>query len=302
MLKVKLRNIVIIALLITILAAVFVSDRLDRGQGFHYSNKVAVLEYHHIAPQASDYTLTPNAFEQHLKILKANHYQVISMQQFIGFLNGENSVPPDAVVITFDDGYESFYQYAYPLLLKYGMTATNFVIVNYIGTNPGISFLTWDEIITMKKEGFSFYSHTFNSHDFVTGRDGKLVDPLTNPIYLSSLNRMETEAEYEQRVTVDLAEADRVLQDRIGTQDRLLCVPHGRYNSTLLRLSSKENISYIFTGQDGMNTTGANLIYRINVGSSTPLKLIQKLNDEMTLLGNIKIVLKNFIQSRRMSE
>ncbi len=67
------------------------------------------------------------------------------MQQFIAFLNGKNTVPPDAVVLTFDDGYQSFYKYAYPALKDQDMTATNFIIVDYLGTNPGTPFLNWDE-------------------------------------------------------------------------------------------------------------------------------------------------------------
>lgn len=123
-----------------ILTYALINDTLKTSEGYHFSNRVAVLEYHHIDPQASEYTLTPDAFKQHLEVLKANHYHVISMQEFIGFLNGQRSVPPDAVVITFDDGYESFYKYAYPLLKEENMVATNFIIVSYLETNPGIPF------------------------------------------------------------------------------------------------------------------------------------------------------------------
>jgi biofilm PGA synthesis lipoprotein PgaB len=279
-----------------------IGDGLSSRGGYHYSNRVAVLEYHHIDPRASDYTLTPETFEKHLELLQANHYHVISMQEFIGFLQGRLSVPPDAVVITFDDGYESFYRYAYPILKKHGMVATNFLIISYLGKNPGIPFLTWDEIRTMKQDGFSFYSHTYNAHDFVAGRNGKSVDPLTDPIFLKESGRMETEEEYRQRVEEDLTKADDVLESQLGTQDKLLCLPHGRYNQTLLELSEEAGISYIFTGQDGLNGRGDKLIRRINAGAASPAKLMQKLNDETTLTGNLKIVLKNFIQSNRMSE
>lgn len=286
-----------------ILTYALINDTLKTNEGYHFSNRVAVLEYHHIDPQASDYTLTPDAFTQHLEVLKANHYHVISMQEFIGFLNGQRSVPPDAVVITFDDGYESFYKYAYPLLKEENMVATNFIIVSYLETNPGIPFLKWNEIKQMKNDGFSFYSHTDHSHDFATGNNGKLVDPLTEPIYLQDKNRMESEEEYKQRVKADLTQADQNIQDKLGTQDKLFCLPHGRYNKALLDLGSQVGIQYFFTGIDGLNTSGTKLIKRINAGSAkvSPEKLLSKLNDETSVAGKIKITLKNLIVSGRTS-
>jgi biofilm PGA synthesis lipoprotein PgaB len=182
------------------------------------------------------------------------------------------------------------------------MVATNFVIVSYLGTNPGIPFLSWDEIMTTRRDGFSFYSHTYRAHDFAAGQNGTTVDPLTDPIYIASLGRMETDAEYEHRVAADLNKANEILQSKLGVQDKLFCLPHGRYNQTLLKLSNQAGISYIFTGQDGLNGPGRQLVRRLNVGSATPSKFIQKLNDETTVFGNAKIVLKNLIQSNRMSE
>lgn len=155
-------------LLIVMLVAGFIcsaiSDGIQPGGGYHYSGKVAVLEYHDLDPQASTYTITPDMFRQHLEKLKENHYNIISMKQFLDFEQGRDSVPSDAVLLTFDDGYESFYKYAYPILKSMGLTATNFLIVSYLGTNPGISFLNWNEIEAMNRDGFSFYSHTYNSH------------------------------------------------------------------------------------------------------------------------------------------
>jgi biofilm PGA synthesis lipoprotein PgaB len=292
----------LILLAIIIVTSLLIQNRL-RGEGYHYSNQVAVLEYHHIDPQASSYTITPDTFKQHLDALLANHYQVISMNEYIEFLKGKHSVPPDAVVITFDDGYESFYQYAYPVLKDHHMVASNFIIVGDLETNPGIPFLKWNEIEEMYHQGFTFYSHTYKAHDFVEDSGGKLVDPLTNPIYLKDKNRTETEEEYEQRVKADLEQANQIIESKLGAQERLLCFPHGRYNQTLLKLGNETGIQYFFTGIDGLNAQGTTLIKRINAGADNVNadKLMNKLNDETTLLGKLKISLKNYITSRRTS-
>jgi len=272
--------------------------------GYHYNNRVAVLEYHHIDPVASDYTITPQMFKDHLEALKKNHYQVIPMKQFIDFLNGKGTVPPNAVVLTFDDGYESFYNYAYPILKEEQMSATNFLIVSYVGTNPGTPFLNWNEIQRMQADGFTFYSHTYNAHDFAADQNGNPVAPLTNPIYLKDKNRMETEAEYRQRVTSDLAEAEQVIQQKLGNQDKLFCFPHGRYNQDLLGIGDALGYKYYFTGLDGLNTAGTKLIKRVNVGTAKvkASSLPRILKGETTVIGNLRILLKNMVVTQRTSE
>jgi biofilm PGA synthesis lipoprotein PgaB len=284
-----------IGLAALLLVVSLVSDGMSNARGYHYSNRVAVLEYHHIDPTASEYTVTPEMFRQHLQALKANHYHVISMEQFIQFLKGRGKVPPDAVALTFDDGYESFYRYAYPILKKENMVATNFIIVSYLGTNPGIPFLSWNEIVTMKKDGFSFYSHTYRQHDFAADRNGKRLYPLTGPLYLADKQRMETGHEYEQRVKTDLAKADAIIQSKLGPQEKLFCFPHGRFSKPLLRLGNEEGISYFFSGIDGLNAPGTRLIKRVQAGSAkvSAKKLMNKLRDETTVPGKLKIIVKN---------
>jgi biofilm PGA synthesis lipoprotein PgaB len=286
----------IISILVIFILAI-INDGLKTTQGYHYSGKVAVLEYHNIDPIASDYTITPETFKLHLEALKANHYNVISMQDFIAFQEGQYSVPPDAVVITFDDGYDSFYRYAYPILKEQGMFATNFIIVKYLNTNPGIPFLNWDQIQQMALDGFSFFSHTYNTHDFVNNAKGKSIDPLTNPIYLKEKDRTENEKEYETRILADLKKADQMIEFKLGSQPKLLCFPHGRYTKKLIQLGQQVGIQYFFSGIDDLNTPGNKLIKRINAGSAnvTSEKLLHKLKDETTVIGKLKITFKNFI-------
>jgi poly-beta-1,6-N-acetyl-D-glucosamine N-deacetylase len=246
----------------------------------NYYDKVAILTYHHIAPEESNYTISPERFRSHLQALKVNHYNVISVEDFIGFLQNKKRVPPNAVVITFDDGYESFYQYAYPELKKQKMTATNFLIVNNIN-NPFLkpSFLKWNEIIEMKKEGFSFYSHTFNSHSFVIDPNGKQVATLTNHLYKKSEHRMENEEEYKQRILNDLDMADRVLKEKLGNPINLLCFPYGIYSKEVIKLGEQVGIQYFFTGREGFNSRNEKEIKRITVGSPniTATVLLKKL-------------------------
>ncbi|MFD0681969.1 MULTISPECIES: polysaccharide deacetylase family protein [unclassified Paenibacillus] len=261
----------------------------------HYKNQAAVLEYHDIDPHESEYSISPERFELHLKALKENHYNVVSMEDFSYFLKKEKELPPNAVVITFDDGYESFYKYAYPILTKEKMMATMFLIVGYVGKPP---FMTWEQITTMKQQGYSFYSHTYNAHNPVMGAKGRQVTPLTEPIFLTDQKRVETEEEYIARIKNDISKANQICGEKIGNQLKLLCFPHGKYTDQLIKLAKEEGIDYFITGNDGLNSPGDTQIKRIIAGAPyvTPDKLINKMNQEPTIVGKIKRTVKKLIQ------
>jgi peptidoglycan/xylan/chitin deacetylase (PgdA/CDA1 family) len=245
----------------------------------HYKDKVAVITYHNIDETESAYTISPERFHLEMQALKDNGYNVVSVEDFIQFLQNKKPIPQNAVVITFDDGYKSVYTYAFPELKKQGFTATTFLIVHYQQSyNPALLFLSWDQIKEMKNAGFSFYSHTFNLHDPEVGEKGKLVQPLTHRIFIKK--RLETEAEYEKKVRDDLSLADNLLKEQLGNQFNLICFPHGEYNQKVLDISQKIGIHYFFTGFEGINMHTSTLIKRINVGSPyiSPEQLIKKLN------------------------
>ncbi|MCS7463352.1 polysaccharide deacetylase family protein [Paenibacillus doosanensis] len=290
------KRIIVIGLIIVI-CAFFLLNRSGSGDD-HFRNQVAVLTYHHIDPVESEYTISPERFREHLLALTASHYEVISAEELVRFINEGTPVPPNAVVITFDDGYESYYRYAYPELKQQGMTATNFLIVRSVGDREAETpFLTWDEIKLMHKDGFSFYSHTYDSHGFNVNEKGKQVSPLTNRIWLEGEQRMETQEEYETRVKADLSQAENALREQLGNTLSMLCLPHGRYSQTLVKLSSQVGIDTIFTGDYGLNSVGDHLVKRVTAGVPTlsGQGLIDKINKETTLLGKGEDLLKNLI-------
>jgi biofilm PGA synthesis lipoprotein PgaB len=223
--------------------------------------------YHDFDNKEADITISPQKFCSHLEMLRDHHYHVVSMPDFIRFLAGEGKLPPNAVVVTSDDGYESFYQYAYPILKKLGYTATVFPIVSRIGTaNHGSAYLTWEQMKEMKRNGFSFISHSYKLHALAPDAKGVPVSPLAHPVWLKAENRMETEQEYENKVTADLTKAMQLLKDRLGETFPALCLPHGESSPSLLQLAARLGIRYIFTTEPGINHPGDTQIKRINAG------------------------------------
>lgn len=237
-------------------------------QKVHYTDKVIVLTYHHIDEKENGITISPKRFKSHMQRLKKEDYNVISMEHFIHFMKNEAQVPQNAVLITFDDGYESFYTHAYPELLSLGFHATKFIVVDSID-HPKAPRLTWDQMREMKQNGMSFYSHTYDHHDKAkAGSSNALMPMLTNPIYLEAEKRLETETEYLKRIKHDLITAENRIEEELGPQYRLLAFPFGAYNETVIRVGKELGIELFFTTKEGINSKGSNEIFRVHAGAA----------------------------------
>ena len=174
-----------------------------------------ILTYHKIGPKF-DLGLTHqslNQFYAQLKTLGEEGFSAVSLKQLSGFQEGLNE---KKFAITFDDGYENIYTFAFPVLLELGFTATVFMVTGFAGKynswdfnfgRKGFKHLTWEQIREMAKYGISFGSHTVN-HPDLTKLDRKYV-------------------EYELRSSKE------TLEDKLGQKVRFLSYPFGKYDSSV---------------------------------------------------------------------
>ncbi|WP_274648804.1 polysaccharide deacetylase family protein [Paenibacillus humicola] len=246
---------------------------IDQPQGVYYKKRVLVLMYHEVEPKPSDPSALPaEKLERQLELMKANNFHWITMDQYRNFVLHGDPVPNNAVLMTFDDGYESFYQYAYPILRKYGVPATSFLIVGTVGNprHPGVPKLNWDQVKEMSKHGISFYNHSYDSHLYEpTDAKGRhLIPALTGRIYLKDKGRRETEKEYEQRVTADLEKANAVLERELGAQNHVLAFPYGAFSKPLLDICAKLGIDVTLTVKEGLDKPGQRNGFRLNAGGT----------------------------------
>ncbi|WP_284236942.1 polysaccharide deacetylase family protein [Paenibacillus glycanilyticus] len=238
----------------------------------HYKNKVIVLMYHHIDEKESGATISPSRFGTHMKLLKENGYNVISVDQFAQFMEHKAKVPDNAVVITFDDGYESFDQYAVPILNKYDFVATHFVIGSSSDNqNVHTKHLTWDTMRKLKAEGYSFYSHTYDQHGYAPlDKRGKKTGPkLSNPIYLPDKGRVETKKEYLTRVGNDAQFMEKRLKEELNNTNQMIAFPFGAFNSSAKQLEKNAGVTLFFTTRPGINRPGSDEVMRLNAGTPT---------------------------------
>jgi len=125
------------------------------------SNKyvVPIMMYHNVnyADEPKANTVSPENFERHMAFLKEHNYQVLSLDDLVEKIKSGKRISHKSVVVTFDDGYEDNYSYAFDILQKYEIPATIFIPSDLIGTK---GYLVWDQVKEMLGQGIHFGSHT----------------------------------------------------------------------------------------------------------------------------------------------
>ena len=184
---------------------------------------VPVLCYHHFAERCDSSLCTPTSlFEQQMQFLKDQGYTVIPTAELAEFFAFRKAIPRKAVVINIDDGYRSTYDIAYPILKKYGFTATFFIYTSFIGASRNA--LTWDQLKAMKADGFEVGSHSVNHVDLSKKMEG------------------ESEKEYLARAKRELLLSKQILDEKLNQNTRYIAFPYGEFSPALLRLC--EEIGY----------------------------------------------------------
>lgn len=171
-----------------------------RRFGYH----VPILGYHRVGEMQGGHvpTVSPQSFERQLTLLSRHRVRVLSLEALVEYLDRQQPVPRRSVAITFDDGYEETCTIAWPLLKRFGFPATVFVTPSEVGL-PG--FATWEQVVQMSRNGLTIGSHTMH-HSYI---------PLVS----------------EDRLSEELVESKRVIEEQIGRVVQFLSYPVGGFTS-----------------------------------------------------------------------
>lgn len=256
-----LRTLILLALGVSLLFPSLASSKNNL-----YTDQVAVIVYHHIHEKdKSPMTITPELMKSQLNYLLRQGYHFITLAQFERFLAGDD-VPPNAVLVTFDDGYESYIHNAYPILKKRHIPAVNFIITETLDNPHGwkLPFLSREEIRQMAdKDGlFQFQSHSRALHSKTAKGEPYLTTRLTvqgNP---------ETENQYRQRIVADMKRSVQDLSELNHGPVQFYAYPYGAFNKEIIQLFLEGGMRYAFTVVSEMTTrdTDPMQIPRINAG------------------------------------
>jgi peptidoglycan/xylan/chitin deacetylase (PgdA/CDA1 family) len=204
-----------------------------------FSAFTPILAYHHIlsddAPiDRSGYAIPASQFESQMRYLKEHEYCCMACMDLLHLPKPEELRRKKAFVLTFDDGFEDFYTQAYPILHRYGFTATVFLVTDQIGkksnwtSEMGPQMLTWEQIHALSVEKFTFGSHTCTH---------------------ACLLHMP-----EEQVRHELTDSKELLQARLGREIPLLAYPFGDSNDEIRRMAMQAGYQIAFgviTGEPG---------------------------------------------------
>lgn len=186
----------------------------------HSSNSVAVLTYHSIDDSGSVLSISPRCFADQIRILHELSIKVIPLSQVREVLKSSYLTEP-LVVITFDDGFRNVYERGFPILQRYGFTATVFLVTDYCGKANSWRgqplhierqpLLGWTEIRAMCAGGITFGSHT-RTHPNLTTVSTRLAED-------------------------ELITSKQVIEDATGCPVETFAYPYGTYNETVKQLA-----------------------------------------------------------------
>ena len=200
---------------------------------------VPILCYHRFGKTCrSNLCISERTFAKQLEYLKNNGYHTIHLSDLMKFLNYESAIPSKSVIITLDDGYRSIYEFAYPLLKRYGYTATLFIYTDFVEASRNA--LTWNDLRKLKAAGFEIGSHSL-SHADLTKR-------------LPS----EDDQSFRSRITMELINSKKILDRELKQDTQFFAYPYGNYNQNILDLLPETGYKLGLTIRTGGNSFVAN--------------------------------------------
>ncbi len=131
---------------------------------------VPILLYHHVGvPQsASPYYTSPIEFERQMYLLHEWGYQTISVELLVTSIKQGAELPPKPIILTFDDGGETVFTHALPIMQKYGFTGTTYIVFNYVGIS---NYMNVDQIRGLYAAGWEIGSHSISHADLTVRTD-----------------------------------------------------------------------------------------------------------------------------------
>jgi biofilm PGA synthesis lipoprotein PgaB len=228
------------------------------------------IAYHDVNDSDPDQAVvavrTERLIEQ-LAWLRENGYQAVSVDQVLAARRGGPPLPPKAVMLSFDDGYSSFYTRVMPILRAYNWPALLAPVgtwidtpltqpVDFAGTpRPRGDFLTWQQIREVSRSGLvEIAAHTDASHKGILANpQGNLEPAATTRRFDPATNRYETEAQFRERMRADVVAISDKIRAVTGKAPRVWVWPYGAADGTSLAVVSEHGYEMALTLDDGLD-------------------------------------------------
>ncbi len=271
------------------------------------SDVVTVLGYHEIIDQKNalipQYSVSTAQFQQHLDWLIRQGFHFISVDQLIQSHQGKAVLPSRPVLLTVDDGYESFYQNVFPVLKARKIPAVLAVVGSWLEPSAGqkVDFageainrnqmLSWAQLKEMQNSGFvEIASHSYNLHRGITANpQGNSEPAAVSRLYNPATSAYESDTAYSQRIWSDLKKNNELLVSHGLRSPRVIVWPYGRYNMQTVSIAEQLGMPVAVSLDDGADTVHSLLgqLNRILIeGGMTTADLAQEIENRQKHLDD----------------
>ena len=148
---------------------------------------IPILLYHHIGFSLKDeivYYVSPETFDQQMNLLYQWGYRTISLELLVRAVREGAELPPKPILLTFDDGSETTYSTALPIMQRYHFTGISYIVYNYVGITH---HMNTDQIRALHAAGWEIGSHSLSHIDLTTRPDRQLDEVVQSRRQLESL-------------------------------------------------------------------------------------------------------------------
>jgi biofilm PGA synthesis lipoprotein PgaB len=251
----------------------FASLVLMLAVGFaHGADSFIVLAYHDVQDQVAGdagTTVSTANLEAQFAWLRRNGYRVVSVQDLLDAKSGKKKLPEKAVLLSFDDGYLSFYQKVFPLLKRYRYPALTALVGSWMEVGAGAlvpygerdpwpreRFLAWKQVKEMVRSGLvEVASHSHDSHHGLPGNPQGNTQPVAvTRIYDAEHRVYENDEAYGKRIREEIRRSSDDLFRRLGVRPRVMVWPYGEFNQPLVETARAAGMPITMGLVDGHNS------------------------------------------------
>lgn len=180
------------------------------------SASVAILGYHDVRERGgSPMLIAGSKFRQQMQAIKDSGIPVIPLADVMAWKKGEKNIPQEAIVITFDDGWEGVYEHAFPVLKEFGFPFTFYLYKKYV--NIGGRSLTWDQVREMMKHGGEVGSHSVSHENLKKKPKARMTD-----------------ADYQAWILAELKDSRDYLEQTLKIKVPSFAYPYGIFDDEIM--------------------------------------------------------------------
>jgi len=191
------------------------------------------LCYHQVKPGAKgQFEISPETFREQLGILKAQGYRSIDSQELLSLLRDGSQPTGKPILITFDDGYSTVYDYAFPAMQEFGFVGIACIYPAFLGSSNA---MTWDQLGEMSEAGWSIESHSMSHSNLAQGYG--------TPMYAKMLEH-------------EIAGSRQLIEKQLGTSVRFMVWPYGIYTEQAEKAARDAGYLGAMTVDGGANYPG----------------------------------------------